>query len=381
MPVAKFRSAQQLLTGSGAIDQLKDYLQSQNIQHPLLVTDKGVRRSGSLAYITEAAGISDMDIFDEVPAEPEVDVVKACANYFGNHNFDGIIAVGGGSAIDIAKCTAVMASHGGPLESLFGEGMVKQRNVPLVAIPTTAGTGSEVTNIAILSDPRAQLKKGIVSDYLLPDLAIVSPEMTLTCPPSVTAASGVDALVHAIEAYLSNFASPITDALATKAMTLIINALPKAYAKPDNMSAREDMATGSLLAGLAFGNAGVGAVHALAYPLGGRYHISHGVSNALLLPHVMQVNKMACIERFSDIAVAFGESPELDHHSAAKRVIERLHALCRDVNIPANLRALNIPEQDLPSLAEEALGVERLLRNNPRTLSLQDILGIYQAAF
>ncbi|MGB2253974.1 MAG: iron-containing alcohol dehydrogenase [Spongiibacter marinus] len=381
MPVAKFRSAKQLLTGSGAIDQLRDYLQSQNIQHPLLVTDKGVRRSGSLAYITEAAGTSDMGIFDEVPAEPEVDVVKACTNYFCSHNFDGIVAVGGGSAIDIAKCTAVMASHEGPLESLFGEGMVKQRNVPLIAIPTTAGTGSEVTNIAILSDPKAQLKKGIVSDYLLPDLAIVSPEMTLTCPPSVTAASGVDALVHAIEAYLSNFASPITDALATKAMALIINALPKAYAKPDNMSAREDMATGSLMAGLAFGNAGVGAVHALAYPLGGRYHISHGVSNALLLPHVMQVNKMACIERFSDIAVAFGERPDLDHHSAANRVIERLHALCRDVNIPANLRALNIPEQDLPSLAEEALGVERLLRNNPRTLSLQDILGIYQAAF
>lgn len=382
MAISKFRSARELLTGAGATEQLGDYLAARKISNPLIVTDKGVRASGSLDRVIKQLGTNSPGIFDDVPPEPEVAVVKACAEFYKQGNYDAIIAVGGGSAMDIAKCTSVMASHSGSLESLFGENMVTQRSVALIAIPTTAGTGSEVTNIAILSDPKAQLKKGIVSDYLLPDLAIVSPEMTLSCPPSVTAASGVDALVHALEAYLSNFASPITDALAIKAITLIINALPKAYAKPDHLQAREDMATGSLLAGLAFGNAGVGAVHALAYPLGGRYHISHGVSNALLLPHVMEVNKMACIERFSDIAQALGEPVQgLSQHEAAERVIARLYRLCAEVNIPARLRELNIPESDLPSLAEEASGVERLLRNNPRTLSLDDILGIYQAAY
>ncbi len=382
MAVSRFRSAHQLLTGAGATQQLSEQLQKLGVHKPLLVTDKGVRQSGSLSHINEQLAECHYGIYDQVPPEPEIAVVKDCSRAFREGGHDGIIAVGGGSAMDIAKCTAVNVDHDGELEELFGENLVSQRRIPLIVIPTTAGTGSEVTNIAILSDPAAQLKKGIVSDYLLADVAIVSPEMTLSCPPSVTAASGVDALVHALEAYLSNFASDITDALAIKAMGLIINALPKAYARGDMLTAREDMATGSLLAGLAFGNAGVGAVHALAYPLGGRYHISHGVSNALLLPHVMQVNKMACIERFSDIAAAFGEPVhQLSAREAAERVIDRLHALCTEVNIPANLRALNIPESDLPQLAEEAFGVERLLRNNPRRLSVDDILGIYRAAY
>lgn len=382
MKVSRFRSARQLLTGEGATEQLPQHLSALNIHSPLLVTDKGVRDSGSLTLISQQLTEGSFSIFDQVPPEPEVDIVKACAAAFKHGQHDGILAVGGGSAMDIAKCTAVYVDHDGELEDLFGEDQVRQRRVRLIAIPTTAGTGSEVTNIAILSDPEAQLKKGIVSDHLLPDLAIVSPEMTLSCPPPVTAASGVDALVHALEAYLSNFASDITDALAIKAMTLIINALPKAYAQADNLSAREAMATGSLLAGLAFGNAGVGAVHALAYPLGGRYHISHGVSNALLLPHVMEVNKLACIERFSDIAAAFGAPVhQLSHQQAADYVLERLYTLCSDVNIPARLRDLNIPEADLPQLAEEAFGVKRLLRNNPRDLSVSEILGIYQAAY
>ena len=188
--------------------------------------------------------------------------------------------------------------------------------------------------------------------------------------------------MHAIEAYLSNFSSAITDALAIKAMALISAALPKAYCKPDNMEARENMATGSLLAGMAFGNAGVGAVHALAYPLGGRFHISHGVSNALLLPHVMEYNKIACLEKFTPIAQAFGLPIEQKtHQHAADSVIEFLHRLCRDVDIPKSLRNLDIPQDAIPELASEAIKVERLLRNNPRKLTLVEIESIYQAAY
>ncbi|MEH6528397.1 MAG: iron-containing alcohol dehydrogenase [Porticoccus sp.] len=382
MSVSSFKSAHQLITGKGAAQALAEQLQKLAVNNPLIVTDKGVRNSGTLTIITDQLPDNTYAIYDNIPPEPEVSVVKACADVFKQGGHDGLVAVGGGSAIDIAKCVAVMTEHVGDLESLFGENTVNQRGIPLIAIPTTAGTGSEVTNIAILSDPVAQIKRGIVSDFLLPDVAIVSPEMTLSCPSNVTAASGVDALVHAIEAYLSNFSSPITDALAIKAMTLIIHALPKAYAEPDNLQAREDMATGSLMAGLAFGNAGVGAVHALAYPLGGRYHISHGVSNALLLPYVMEYNKPVCLERFYDIAQAFGEPVyTLTQLQAADRVMHRLRELCHEVAIPKNLSALNIPKSDIPLLAEEAYNVKRLLRNNPRAPTVEDIVAIYKAAF
>lgn len=382
--VSSFKSAGKLITGYGAARQLQVYAQSLGMQRPLIVTDAGVVSSGTLEVITEQ--LSELNvtyaIFDQVTPEPEVEIVEQCTQAFKEGEHDSVIAVGGGSAMDIAKCVAVYASYNGQLEGLFGENKVAQREVPLIAMPTTAGTGSEVTNIAILSDKAQQMKKGIVSDYLLPDVAIVAPELTLSCPRSVTAASGVDALVHAVEAYLSNFATPITDALAVKAMNMIVHALPKVFANPNHRQAREDMATGSLLAGLAFGNAGVGAVHALAYPLGGRYHLAHGVTNALLLPFVMEWNKLACVERFRGIAVAFDEPVAcLSDDAVADLVIKRLHKLCADVEIPSGLRSFNVPESAIPELAAEAIKVERLLRNNPRVLTLADIAAIYHAAY
>ena len=382
MSVSSFKSAHQLITGKGAAQELSGQLIKLGVENPFIVTDKGVSSSGTLTIITDQLSENSYAIYDNIPPEPEVSVVQTCVDAFQQGNHDGLVAVGGGSAMDTAKCVAVMAEHTGDLESLFGENMIRQRSMPLIAIPTTAGTGSEVTNIAILSDPEAQVKRGIVSDFLLPDVAIVSPEMTLSCPRNVTAASGVDALVHAIEAYLSNFSSPITDALAIKAMTLIIHALPKAFSEPDNLDAREDMATGSLLAGLAFGNAGVGAVHALAYPLGGRYHISHGVSNALLLPYVMEYNKPVCLKRFYEIAQAFGEPVHtMTQLQAADRVMGRLRELCHNVEIPKNLSELNIPKGEISQMAAEAFNVKRLLRNNPRSLTIDDITAIYHAAF
>jgi alcohol dehydrogenase class IV len=382
MSISAFKIANKLITGAAAIEQLSAELTRLNVQNPLIVTDAILVQSGTVDLALAQLGGRRYGVFDQVKPEPEISIVEDCTRAYREGGHDGLIGVGGGSAIDIAKGVAAFAGHEGSLGELFGVDQVKRKGPPLIAIPTTAGTGSEVTNVAIFSDKQAQLKKGIVSDYLLPDVALVSPLMTLTCPRSVTAASGVDALVHAIEAYLSVNASPITDAIALGAIKLIVKALPKAYANPSSLQAREDMATASLMAGMAFGNAGVGAVHALAYPLGGRFNIAHGVSNALLLPYVMEWNKLACVERMRDIAEAMGvRVAHLSDKDAADLAVKAMADLCAAVEIPTGLRSFNVPEDAIPAMAEEASKIERLMRNNPRTLTAVDIEKIYRAAY
>lgn len=384
MSTSSFKIAHKLLTGAGAIEQLAAELTRLDVDNPLIVTDAALVKSGTVALAH--LGERSYEIFDRVLPDPEIAIVEDCMRAYREGGHDGLIGLGGGSAIDIAKSVAAYAGYHGALADLFGVDQVPRKGPPLIAIPTTAGTGSEVTNVAILSDKAAQLKKGIVSDFLLPDVALISPQMTLTCPRSVTAASGVDALVHAIESYLSLNASPITDALAIGAIKLIAKALPKAlpkaYANPANLQARDDMATASLMAGMAFGNAGVGAVHALAYPLGGRFNIAHGVSNALLLPYVMHWNKLACVERMQDIAQAMGVNVTgLSINDAADQAVEAMTRLCAAVEIPSGLRSFGIPEDALAAMAVEAAGIERLMCNNPRQLSAADIEKIYRAAY
>jgi alcohol dehydrogenase class IV len=380
--ISAFKIANKLITGPAAIEQLSAELTRLNVNNPLIVTDGILVKSGTVDIALAQLGGRSYGIFDQVKPEPEISIVEDCTRAYREGGHDGLIGLGGGSAIDIAKGVAAFAGHEGPLTELFGVDLVKRKGPVLIAIPTTAGTGSEVTNVAIFSDKQAQLKKGIVSDYLLPDVALVSPVMTLTCPRSVTAASGVDALVHAIESYLSVNASPITDAIALGAIKLIAKALPKAYANPANLQAREDMATASLMAGMAFGNAGVGAVHALAYPLGGRFNIAHGVSNALLLPYVMAWNKMACVERFRDIAEAMGvRVADLSDIEAADRAVQAMADLCAAVDIPSGMRSFDVPEDAIPAMAEEASKIDRLMRNNPRKLTAGDIEKIYRAAY
>ncbi|WP_236203605.1 iron-containing alcohol dehydrogenase [Pseudomonas protegens] len=382
MSISSFKIAHKLLTGSTAIEQLAAELTRLDVDNPLIVTDTALLRSGTVELALAHLGERSYEVFDRVQPDPEIAIVEDCMQVYREGGHDGLIGLGGGSAIDIAKSVGAYAGYHGALEDLFGIDQVPRKGPPLIAIPTTAGTGSEVTNVAILSDRVAQLKKGIISDYLLPDVALVSPQMTLTCPPRVTAASGVDALAHAIEAYLSLNASAITDSLAIGAIKLIVKALPKAFANPAHLQAREDMATASLMAGMAFGNAGVGAVHAMAYPLGGRFHMSHGVSNALLLPYVMTWNKMACVERMQDIAEAMGvQTAHLSASEAADRAVEAMAALCAAVEVPSGLRSFGVPEDAIPAMAVEAAGIERLMRNNPRRLSPADIEKIYRAAY
>jgi len=359
MSLSSFKIAHKLITGAAAIEQLSAELTRLDIDNPLIVTDAALVKSGTVALALAQLGDRSYEIFDRVLPDPEIAIVEDCMRVYREGGHDGLIGLGGGSAIDIAKSVAAYAGYHGELEDLFGIDQVPRKGPPLIAIPTTAGTGSEVTNVAL-----------------------VSPQMTLTCPRSVTAASGVDALVHAIESYLSLNASAITDALAIGAIKLITKALPKAYANPSNLQAREDMATASLMAGMAFGNAGVGAVHALAYPLGGRFNIAHGVSNALLLPYVMTWNKMACVERMQDIAEAMGvKTAHLSANDAADKAVEAMTALCAAVEIPPGLRSFGVPEDAIPAMAVEAAGIERLMRNNPRKLSAIDIEKIYRAAY
>ncbi|SEN25968.1 Alcohol dehydrogenase, class IV [Mesobacillus persicus] len=380
--VSTFKIANKLITGKGATEKLLEEIQRLNIKNPLIVTDKVLEEIGVVERLSQLIKGLPFGVYTGVKPEPEIAIVEECKEVFLSGGHDGFIALGGGSAIDIAKAVSGFAAFDGAIEELFGTDLVPQKGAPIIAIPTTAGTGSEVTNIAILSDTKAQLKKGIVSDYLLPDVAIVSPEMTMTMPKSVTAASGIDALVHAIEAYISVNASPITDALAIGAMKMISTYLPKAYANPQHLEARENMATASLMAGMAFGNAGVAAVHALAYPLGGRYHIPHGVSNALLLPYVMEWNKIACAERFRDIAEALGENTQgLSDNDASSVAVRAMRKLCEAVNIPKGLHSFNIPKEDIRSMAEDASQITRLLKNNPRVFSTDDIEKIYQSAY
>ncbi|MET0610939.1 MAG: iron-containing alcohol dehydrogenase [Pseudomonas caspiana] len=382
MSIAAFKIANKLITGAAAIEQLAAERTRLTINNPLIVTDAILVKSGTVDLALAQLGGRAYGIFDQVKPEPEISIVEDCTHTFRQGGHDGLIGLGGGSAIDIAKGVGAFVGHDGPLAELFGVDQVKRKGPPLIAIPTTAGTGSEVTNVAIFSDKLAQLKKGIVSDYLLPDVALVSPVMTLTCPRSVTAASGVDALVHAIESYLSVNRSLITDSLALGAIKLIVKSLPKAYANPADLIAREHMATASLMAGMAFGNAGVGAVHALAYPLGGRFNIAHGVSNALLLPYVMAWNKMACVERFRDIAEAMGLRVEhMSDEDAANQAVQAMADLCEAVDIPKGMRSFNVPEDAIPAMAEEASKIDRLMRNNPRKLTAADIEKIYRAAY
>ncbi len=382
--VQVFKTARRLLTGENSSYLLPKEMSSLGIKKPLIVTDKGVRDAGIIEPIIDnlrSNGIEKVFIYSDISAEPETHIVEDCCKTFDGNKCDGIIAIGGGSAMDTAKAVAIYSGEDRSLSELFGEEKASPRKIPLICMPTTAGTGSEVTNISILLDVQAQIKKGIVSNELLPDVAIVAPELTLSCPALVTAASGVDALVHAIESYLSNFASDITRSLSIGAISMIVDALPIAYREPHNMAAREKMATASLMAGLAFGNAGVGAVHALAYPLGGRFHLSHGVSNAVMFSHVMRWNKIACPSKFVDIAIAMGADHSISETDAGDYVVAKIESLCEAVAIPKQLREFGIKLEDLSELAAAAIGVTRLLRNNPRQLSVKDIETIYQEAF
>ncbi len=384
MIISYFRTAETLVTGSGSISKIGEEAKKLNATKVIIITDKVIRQTGLLSKVInplEEAGLAT-DIIDDVVPEPPFENLEQMITQIEGKGYDLLVGVGGGSALDIAKVLSIMLTNSEDVRDLVGIEKVKNPGVPTILVPTTSGTGSEVTYNAIFTDIRDKVKKGIVSPYLLPKVAIVDPELTLTVPPSVTAATGMDALVHAVESYTAIRAGELTDGIALQAIKLISRSLRKAVYNGKDLKAREDMAMGSLLAGISLGNAGVGAVHALAYPLGGKFKVPHGVANSLLLPFVMKYNAVADLEKFAEVAKAMGENVDgLSLREAADHAVQALAQLSKDVGIPSSLKEVGVTASDISDLAEEASKIDRLLNNNPRWLTVKEIKKIYEEAY
>lgn len=381
--ITLFRTTPRIVMGPGAIGQLGDEIRKMKAKKVLLVTDKGIVEAGLIKPALESLEKSEINhaVFDGVEPDPRYEIAADCVSMIRREKADLVIGLGGGSAIDIAKSAAIMAANEAPIAEYFGIDLIPKPGLPTVMVPTTAGTGSEVTPIAILSDEGEKLKKGIVSPYLFPSIAILDPELTLGLPPNITASTGMDALIHAIEAYTSVNATDMTDILAFRAMELVYHNIRTAYANGNNLPARSSMMEGSLLAGMAFANAGVTAVHAFAYPIGAEFHIPHGVANTLMLPHVMRFNLLGNLSKFADISEAFDLSIEgMDELQTAEMFVEAIERLAKDLRVPKNLSEFGISEKDVPVLAEGVMKVTRLLANNPRVINLEDAVEIYKAA-
>jgi alcohol dehydrogenase class IV len=370
--------------GPGVLNTLSNEVKKLGAKEVLIVTGPRVYQSGLIQPIKEqlSKAMVSVDIYSEAEPEPSLSGLNSAAKELKKSNYDVIVGVGGGSSIDTAKGLSVLLTHGGDAQDYIGTDKIPGPGVAVIAIPTTAGTGSEVTNIAIFSDLEKELKLGMVSVYLLAKVALVDPILTYGCPRGVTAASGIDALVHTVECYTSLKANNFTDALAVKAMQLISSSLRTVVSDGSNEDARNSMAEGALLAGIAFGNSGVAAVHALAYSLGARFHVSHGVANGLLLPYVMECNLSADLAKYTRIAeILGGQTKGLTPLEAATLGIKAIKKLVQDIGIPYRLRDLKVPREALGGMATATMDVTRLLANNPKTLTLDDVRGIWQNAW
>jgi alcohol dehydrogenase class IV len=394
-----FHSAGQLVFGPGAAAQLGELAGRMRLKRLLIVTDRSLVAAGLLKPVQgplAAAGIS-FEVFDGGEPEPSLDVVERCLAQARPFKPDGLLGLGGGSNMDLAKIAAVVLTHGGAANDYVGEDRVPGPVLPLICVPTTAGTGSEVTAASVLTDKANQIKVGVLSNYLRPLLAVVDPLLSASCPQKVTADSGIDALTHAIEAYTAidnehfplppgersvyQGRHPLADCLAEKAIELIGRHLPRAVEAPGDLAARENMALAATLAGLAFSNVGVALVHAMEYPVGGATHCSHGAGNGLLLPFVMRFNLPARLPHFARIARLLGEDTTgLGESDAALRAVTAVERLKAAIGIPARLRDLGVTREQLPLFAEKTLGIKRILRVNPRTVTADDVLGIFEEA-
>jgi alcohol dehydrogenase len=350
----------------------------------LLVTDGGLVKAGLIAPIAaslEAAGFS-VAIFDRVVADPPESVLYDCVEEARQVAADIVIGLGGGSSLDIAKLAAVLLSSAQPLAEMYGIGKVQGGRVPLVLVPTTAGTGSEVTNISIITTGETT-KMGVVSAQLYADFVLLDAELTVGLPQVHTAASGIDAMVHAIEAYTSKHKkNPLSDALAREALRLLGSSLIAACKEPTNRDAREGMLLGAMLAGQAFSNSPVAAVHALAYPLGGHYHITHGLSNALMLGPVLRYNAQAAAPLYAELADVLGVKGSGDTASRSEDFVTHIQVLMDKSGAPRRLRDVGVTDNSLAMLATDAIKNQgRLLVNNPVEVREEDALALYREAF
>ncbi|MEL7099642.1 MAG: iron-containing alcohol dehydrogenase [Pseudomonadota bacterium] len=348
----------------------------------LIVTDPGMLATGIVDRAEAALDASSVphSRFDAVTADPPEAVIFAAAE--AAKGADVVIGLGGGSSIDAAKLAALLARSGEALKDIYGVGNAQGPRLPLIAVPTTAGTGSEVTPISIVTTGASE-KMGVVSPVILPDIALLDPELTLGLPAHVTAATGIDAMVHAIEAYASASPNnnPVSRALSVEALRLMGAALERAVHAPDDIQARGDMLLGSLLAGQAFANSPVAAVHALAYPIGGHFKVPHGLSNALVLPHVLRFNAVTTPTPYAALLPhTFPDLSHLEGQEAAAAFADALEDLSTRCGLTGGLRGVGISASDIPLLARDAMNQTRLLVNNPRDVTEADAAAIYEAA-
>jgi alcohol dehydrogenase class IV len=373
-----FSTTPRIVLRDGALDDLPEMFAEFGARHVALVTDAGLVRAGLVAPVEaslRAAGLA-VTVYDAVQADPPVEMVLSAVEAFGAAGVDAVFAIGGGSAMDTAKLVAYLLRSPCALETIYGVELAKGPRLPLILAPTTAGTGSEVTPISIVTTP-TQEKKGIVSRRLLPDVALLDPNLTLGLPPAVTAATGIDAMVHAIEAFTSKrLKNPLSDVLAKQALTLLSTNLPLVLRDGSDKAARGAMLLGSCLAGMAFANAPVAAVHALAYPLGGRYHVPHGLSNALMLLPVLRFNLEAAAPLYAELAPSVGAGT-----ASAEAFLTAIEQLVAQCDMPKRLHELQVTRESLPQLAADALQQQRLLINNPVELNEADALRLYEEAF
>lgn len=382
--ISIFLSPHKTILGKGVVQQLGKEVTALGGRKVLVVTDPGVLKAGMVEMVEKALvseGIK-MGLFDKVEPEPPVRVVDECVQTITEGNYDLIIGLGGGSALDVAKGAAAVAPNGGKVLDYVGIDTIPKKGLPKILIPTTAGTGSEATRVFVMTDETDNTKKVVYSNFLLSDVAMLDPVLTVSMPPAVTADTGLDALVHAIEAYVSVNTTPFAEILALEAISLIAYNLPIAFSKGSNIQARYNMLLAANLGGAAFTSGGLGAVHGLAYVLGTDYHMAHGRSNAIMLPHVMSFNMTGNLQKYTDIAQAMGEHVEgLSLYEAAEKSVNAVKRLLTTVNISFNLSFYGILKEDLPKLVEGGMKQSRLFVPNPRDLSEEDVRSIYEGAF
>ncbi|MES2258881.1 MAG: iron-containing alcohol dehydrogenase [Pseudomonadota bacterium] len=383
-PAFSFSTVAHIVSELGAARKLGEHVGSRfsTARRALLVTDPGFLKTGlveSPLRSLEAAGFH-VKIFSDVVADPPEAIVLEAVASAREHRSDIVIGLGGGSSMDVAKLIAVLAGGDQPLAAIYGIGNVRGTRLPLVQIPTTAGTGSEVTNIAIVTTG-ATTKMGVVAPQLYADLALLDAELTIGLPPLVTAATGIDAMVHAIEAYTSRHKkNPLSDMLARQALGLLSANLIQACENGNNLAARQAMLLGAMLAGQAFSNAPVAAVHALAYPIGGIFHVPHGLSNSLVLPHVLRFNAPAAAPLYAELAGIVVPHAEGSVEARAEALVVAMQQIATITGIERTLQQVGITEADLDRLSDDAMLQTRLLGNNPRDITRADAHAIYTAA-
>ncbi|UQO38840.1 iron-containing alcohol dehydrogenase [Burkholderia cepacia] len=384
MTTHHFQTVKHIVHGAGSLATLPDKLALLDtpVERIALITQPSMEALGIVDRVIESLNAKDVDvrIIRGVEPEPTIGNVETVFNeQIAPFAPQAILSIGGGSVLDAAKLFAVRLTNDEPLRNWLGIDLIKRPGVPMILVPTTAGTGSEVTPNAIVTLPDESLKVGIVSRHLLPQIVILDAELTLGLPKPITAATGMDAFVHALESYISTKANQISDMYAMESMRLIGANIVEAYENGQSLKAREGMMLGSMYGGLALTAAGTAAVHALAYPLGGMFNVTHGVANAMLLPHVMAFNLDAIEARLSNVARALDLVAKADTDAdAARKLIDKMEEWTTAVDIPQDLRKFGVSEEHLDALAVAASKVKRLLGNNPKALTLDDMKSIYR---